>query len=274
MAAPPNDGEAPRRPRKGTAKKRAPSPPKRAASKEASAKKQGAKKQGAKKETARKPAAERPTPDVTSPAGPPPPYLEFVPRADVPPANTLIVSFEGRARQRRLTIAFRVFLALPHLVYLSVLGVVGILAAIVGWFCALVLGRLPSGIAALLGGIVQYSARVSAYAGFLLTDRYPPFSLRAPDYPVSVEVVHRRLNRAAVFFRFTLAIPAAFLVNIVLIGFQIAAPFIWLIALVAGRLPRALFEGEAAVLRFVTRYYAYAWLLTGEYPSGLFGDPG
>jgi len=24
----------------------------------------------------------------------------------------------------------------------------------------------------------------------------------------------------------------------------------------------------------VTRYYAYAWLLTGEYPSGLFGDPG
>ena len=100
-----------------------------------------------------------------------------------------------------------------------------------------------------------------------------PFSLSEADYAVSVELTPGRLNRAAVLFRFILFVPATIVVNILFLGFQVAAVFIWLIALVAGRLPTPLFEAEAAIVRYLSRYYAYAGLLTSEYPSGLFGDP-
>ena len=43
--------------------------------------------------------------------------------------------------------------------------------------------------------------------------------------------------------------------------------------LVTTRLPRSLFEAEAAALRYQLRAYAYFAMLTSEYPRGLFGDP-
>src|SRR5207245_1702788 len=83
--------------------------------------------------------AEPPAPNVTVPRRPAlaGDYLAPLGPEVVRQASSLVVSFESPSRQRRLTIAFRVFLALPHLVYLCVLAVVATLAAIVGWFCAL-----------------------------------------------------------------------------------------------------------------------------------------
>jgi hypothetical protein len=78
----------------------------------------------------------------------------------------------------RLTVAFRLLLALPQFIFLYVLTLVGSLVLIVGWFAALFLGRLPDGIADFLGQIVRYAVRVSAYV-LLLTDRYPPFQFSA-----------------------------------------------------------------------------------------------
>jgi hypothetical protein len=185
----------------------------------------------------------------------------------------VVVAFEGPGAQRRLTVAFRIILAIPHLILLLLVSVVAILAAIVGWFAALILGRLPRGLARFLGQYVQYSTRVSAYSFFLLTDRYPPFSLTDPNYAVSVETAPGRLNRLAVFFRVILVIPAAIVVNLVQSGFQLAAVFIWLIVLVSGRMPTSLFEALAVALRYSTRFSAYNFMLTADYPSGLFGDP-
>ena len=182
------------------------------------------------------------------------------------------VSFEGPEPQRRLTIAFRIILAIPHLLYLSVLAIVVFFTTVVAWFAALILGRLPSGLAIFLGRLLQYWARVYAYAILLLTDRYPRFGLDAPDYPVSVGLSPGRLNRLAVLFRIVLAIPAAIVTWLVGAGVSVAAFFVWLIALVLGRLPQPLFEAYAAILRYEVRYYAYLAMLTSEYPRRLFGD--
>jgi hypothetical protein len=162
-------------------------------------------------------------------------------------------------------------LALPQFVVLYVLSIAGSLCIFIGWFAALILGRLPEWIAQFLCYFVGYSTRVNAYI-LLLTDQYPPFQLSDVDYPVRVELAPGRLNRLAVLFRLFLVIPAQILASLVLVGYEVAAFFIWLVVLLLGRVPGSLFDATTALLRYYLRYYAYSYLLTAEYPWGLFGD--
>src|SRR5215471_11840030 len=164
------------------------------------------------------------------------------------------MAFAGPARQRRVTVLFRLLLAIPQLIVLYVLGIVAELVAIAGWFAALFTGRLPAGLA-------------------LLTDRYPPFAMADADYPVRVSVAPGRLNRLAVLFRIILAIPVAVLVAVLGYGSVIIGFVAWLIVLVTGTMPVPLYQAIAAVTRYGIRYYGYFFLLTGTYPGGLFGDP-
>jgi len=178
------------------------------------------------------------------------------------------VSFAPPEPQNRLTVGFRFFLAVPHILFFLVLVLVAEVVVTVGWFAALILGRLPDGLFDLLSGVVRYATRLYAY-NLLVTDRYPPFSEKESDYPVEVEFTRSRLNRLAVLFRIFLVMPAALLAGVVTSGLSIAAFFIWLVVLVTGRMPRSLFEGVAATLRYQTRYYAYLALVTPAYPGGL-----
>ena len=180
------------------------------------------------------------------------------------------VSFAPPEPQNRLTVGFRFLLAVPHILFFLVLVLVAEVVVTVGWFAALILGRLPDGLFDLLSGVVRYATRLYAY-NLLVTDRYPPFSEKESDYPVEVEFTRSRLNRLAVLFRIFLVMPAALLAGVVTSGLSIAAFFIWLVVLVTGRMPRSLFEGVAATLRYQTRYYAYLALVTSAYPGGLLG---
>jgi hypothetical protein len=185
----------------------------------------------------------------------------------VPPAFVV-----ERVEQRgRLSVAFRLLLLLPQVVVLYVLLLVGACVLVLGWFAALVLGRLPEPFARYLCHLIRYTTRVYAY-GMLLTDRYPPFRFLAEGYPVTVDLAPGRLNRLAVLFRLFLAIPASILAGLVVAGWSVAAFVIWLLVLVAGRVPGALFDANTAVLRYNMRTTSYTWLVTAAYPSTLFGD--
>ena len=48
----------------------------------------------------------------------------------------------------------------------------------VAWLAILVTGQYPRGIFDFVVGILRWYLRVAAYALLLVTDRYPPFSLR------------------------------------------------------------------------------------------------
>jgi hypothetical protein len=187
--------------------------------------------------------------------------------------TTVVLSLEGPRAQRRLSVGFRLILAIPHILWLLVLTIVGLFAAVVAWVAALALGRMPEGLGDFLGRIVQYATRVNGYL-YLLTDRYPPFSLSATDHPITVLLPPRgRLNRAAVLFRLILAVPAMIVLSVVSSGLQpLAMVIIWLIVLVAGAMPTTAFQAVAAVLRYEVRVYAWMLMLTSEYPGGLFGD--
>ncbi len=69
-------------------------------------------------------------------------------------------------------------LAIPHYIVLFFLAIGVLVAVVLGWFAILITGRLPRGIHDYVVGVGRWGLRVQAYAFLLLTDRYPPFSLR------------------------------------------------------------------------------------------------
>jgi 2-(1,2-epoxy-1,2-dihydrophenyl)acetyl-CoA isomerase len=80
--------------------------------------------------------------------------------------------------QSRWKTFFRIVLAIPALVLASVLGVVGAIVAVVGWFAALAVGRMPKGMRDLGAYCLRYQAQTYGYL-LLLTDRYPSLAARA-----------------------------------------------------------------------------------------------
>jgi hypothetical protein len=182
------------------------------------------------------------------------------------------VAVAEAARQRRVTVAFRLILAIPHLFVLYFLGIAAAVVVFIGWWGALFMGRLPDFAANYLSGYMRWYARVDGYMS-LLTDVYPPFAFEDdPGYPVRLAVAQERLNRLAVFFRIILAIPAGIVAAVVSLGAAIVSIIAWLVTLVTGELPTPLHLAFTAVLRYRFRYNCYWLLLTPSYPGGLFGD--
>ncbi len=70
------------------------------------------------------------------------------------------------------------FLAIPHYIVLAFLALGALVAVIVAWFAILFTGRYPRALFDYVVGVSRWALRVQAYAFLLLTDRYPPFSLR------------------------------------------------------------------------------------------------
>lgn len=174
-------------------------------------------------------------------------------------------------RRDRLTSLFRLLLAIPHLVVLLGLYLAAYVVAVVGWFAALVLGRLPTWVHEFLSGTLRWVTRVNGYA-WLLTDHYPPFAWAPTGYPVELAVPPPcRLNRWAVLGRIVLILPA-YVITALLNGIGLFVVFAWFAAVFAGRLPRAVFDAIATVLRYQARLGAYLLLLTPTYPWGPVGD--
>jgi hypothetical protein len=185
----------------------------------------------------------------------------------------VLVAFAGSVPQSRLTVAFRIFMAIPQLIVLWLLGIAAIVITIIGWFGALFTGRLPVFAADFLTGYLRWLSRVYAY-NYLLTDVYPPFTLDDAEYPVRLAVTPGPLNRLAVLFRFFLLIPCWIVQAVVTYGALTIFLFVtWLIVLVKGQMPDAIYQGLAAVLRYQVRTLGFAVMLTSAYPGGLFGDP-
>jgi hypothetical protein len=75
-------------------------------------------------------------------------------------------------RQSRWVTGFRGLLAIPALLISSGLGGAGLVAAFLGWFVGLVLGRMPQGLRDLGAYALRYQGQLNAYLYFV-TERYP-----------------------------------------------------------------------------------------------------
>jgi len=104
-------------------------------------------------------------------------------RDEYPPftmeAGRYPVTFEVDYPERlsRWLIFVKWLLAIPNVIVLMVLGLAYYVTLIIAWFAILFTGRYPSGLFGFGVGVQRWSLRVSAYAVYLFTDKYPPFSL-------------------------------------------------------------------------------------------------
>jgi hypothetical protein len=99
----------------------------------------------------------------------------YPPFGDAPyPATIDIV--DPPAPRNRMTVAFRVLLALPHFVVLAFVLIAWHVTTIIAWFVILVTGNYPKGLYEFGVGAIRWRLRVDAYV-LLLVDDYPPFSL-------------------------------------------------------------------------------------------------
>jgi len=80
--------------------------------------------------------------------------------------------------RNRLTVGFRLILAIPPFVVLALLGIVAWVVLVVAFFVVLFTGRWSEAARNLVINIMRWFLRVEAYI-LLLTDEYPPFSLEA-----------------------------------------------------------------------------------------------
>jgi hypothetical protein len=81
---------------------------------------------------------------------------------------------EGR---NRLTIFFRLILAIPHVIVLFFVFIAALFVYLIAWFAVLFTGRWPAGLRSFAVGLQRWSTRLNAYM-FLLTDEYPPFGFK------------------------------------------------------------------------------------------------
>ncbi|MBC8335252.1 MAG: DUF4389 domain-containing protein [Anaerolineales bacterium] len=69
-------------------------------------------------------------------------------------------------------------LAIPHYIVLAFLGIGSFFAVIIAWFAILIKGTYPKSLFDFNVGVGRWALRVEAYAILLVTDEYPPFSLK------------------------------------------------------------------------------------------------
>ena len=110
------------------------------------------------------------------------PYPQF--EFDMANANSgndpLRVDFAPQPSERnRITVAFRLILIVPAIVYAVLVAVAATLAVIVAAFAVLFTGRWPQGLRTFVLNAGRLTLRVSSY-GRLLTDTYPTLALAAP----------------------------------------------------------------------------------------------
>lgn len=184
------------------------------------------------------------------------------------PTRSDPVRMENRddLRRSRLTVFFRLVLAVPHLVWLSLWGVLALLAAIANWFATLVAGASPELLHRFLAAYLRYQLHVTSFL-YLIGNPFPGFVGAGGSYPVELRVAERaRQNRWTVLFRAPLALPAlliqlaygSLVFTVALLG--------WFAALVTGRMPLGLRNAGALALRYSAQAGGYLFLLTDSYP--------
>jgi hypothetical protein len=170
-------------------------------------------------------------------------------------------------RRTRLTVFFRLLLAIPQFIWLYVFGIVAAFALLFAWIVAVFTGRVPDSLHNLLARYQRLTTHVAAYT-LLIADPWPPFGGSPGTYPIDLRVDEAApQSRLTVFFRGLLAIPALVLAYVFRLVNTLIAVLGWFYSLIFGRMHEGMRDLSAWMLQFEMQAYCYLFLLTGRYPS-------
>ncbi|HMJ04089.1 MAG TPA: DUF4389 domain-containing protein [Conexibacter sp.] len=180
--------------------------------------------------------------------------------------DPISLSVEDDLRRSRLTVFFRLLLAIPHIVWLQLWGIVALLALVVNWVATLFAGQSPDALHRFLAAYLRYQTHVIAFLT-LTANPFPGFTGAPGRYPVDLVVAPReRQGRWSVLFRLLLAFPALLISGAYGGVIYTVAILGWFSALARGRMPLGMRNAAALSLRYMQQVSAYLWLLTPSYP--------
>jgi hypothetical protein len=184
---------------------------------------------------------------------------------------TLVVTDD--LRRSRLTVFFRLLLAIPHFIVVALWGLLAWFGVIANWIVTLIAGTPQASLWSFLVRFLRYYTHVTAYAN-LIANPFPSFSGDEGTYPIDLHVDGpERQNRWVTGFRIILAIPALLIATVLSYVVGIIFFLGWFVCLALGRMPEGMRNLAAYCLRYQSQTHAYSMILTDRYPT-LSAGPG
>ncbi len=189
--------------------------------------------------------------------------LDLSPAKEPHPIHLVVTDDLVRSR---LTVFFRLLLAIPLFLWFYLWSLAAIVAAFVAWLAGIVTGRVPNALHSFLTQYVRFATHINAYV-WIAANPYPGF-LGEPGYPVDVEIADPvEQSRLTIFFRLLLAIPAVIVTNVLQNVAFVVAVLGWFLGVITGRMHKGMEELLAYILRYQAQTFGYVLLLTQRYPS-------
>ena len=170
--------------------------------------------------------------------------------------------------RNRLTVFFRLILAIPWLIWGSLWGIAVFFTVIGAWFALLFTGRYPEGLYEFNASYIRFMARVHSWV-WLLVDEWPAFDGSPdPSYPARLKVDPplEEYDRVKVLFRLILLIPVLILSYIMSLILELIAIVAWFVLVFTANLPEGLYKPMRAANAYVIKAGAYAMLITESFP--------
>jgi len=189
------------------------------------------------------------------------------------------------ANRNRMTTAFRLILAIPHLILVGGVGVlfsgrrdlgtsvggenglfgfVAFILAVISWFTLVLSANHIPAIRQFTTFYLRWRTRALAYL-MLLEDAYPPFG--DASYPTTYEIVDPATrDRLTVAFRFFLLIPHFIVLAFLMFAWFVTTIVAWFAIVFTGRYPEGLYAFGVGCLRWRLRVESYFLLLVDDYP--------
>jgi Domain of unknown function (DUF4389) len=195
-----------------------------------------------------------------------------------PPWHPVRLVVTDDLHRSRLTVFFRLLLAIPHFLWIGLIGTIVAVLVFVNWFILLAVAQTPKGLHDFVAGYVRYTTQLEAYV-LLAANPYPSFwPIGDDDYPVTLEIdPPERQNRWKTLFRLPLAIPALLIAATLLAGGSRASGYsaglaltvaflLWWVGVFLGRAPRGMRDLVAYCVGYSAQLAAYLFLVTDRYP--------
>jgi hypothetical protein len=194
-----------------------------------------------------------------------------------------------RSNRNRLTTAFRLILAIPHLILVGgvgagfafyngggrnatslggetgLLGGIASVLAIVSWFTIVFVGEHYTPIRRYTRYYLRWRVRVIAYF-MLLEDQYPPFGDRPYPAALVFEEPVKTRDRLSVGLRLIFAIPHFVVLFFIFCLWWVTTVFAWFAILITAHYPAGLYDFAVGAMRWLIRVEAYILLMVDDYP--------
>src|SRR3954467_11071442 len=112
--------------------------------------------------------------------------MVWQPAPEPPYGHPVRVTSTDDLERSRLTVFFRLLLALPHIIWLLLWAAVAFFVVLANWFATLLGRQSPDSLHEFLSRFARYETHLTAYIS-LTANPFPPFLGKPGSYPIDVE---------------------------------------------------------------------------------------